>query len=337
MERAGPRRPRHGDRRERVTHDAARARGSTQPEMPTGQIVLQPPPQIEPQRGRQRRADERHPDARQPRARSCWSRPWASRDRRPQLHRRRHVPLRHARLHHRPARPAAEAARPAGDRLAHGVPPLPRQRPQGRPRGRRPAAPRADLAPPRPAALPVAGRGAVAGVGARHASDPDFLHVRYGVCAQPLVARAGAAGERRRSTRSTRPPRPPCTGCSSCTGCQPDLPASIDLRAFDRVEVCGPEEPARSLARVDDLLGDRASTPPTTSSSRCSARSRTSPTGTGSSGCRTPRAPGSPTPSGRCGWSSTSLATCRRCSRPTSATGRGSAPTSARRRRTSCW
>ena len=30
---------------------------------------------------------------------------------------------------------------------------------------------------------------------------------------------------------------------------QPDLPASIDLRAFDRVEVCGDEERARSLAR----------------------------------------------------------------------------------------
>ncbi|HEU5456809.1 MAG TPA: type VII secretion protein EccCa, partial [Nocardioides sp.] len=31
---------------------------------------------------------------------------------------------------------------------------------------------------------------------------------------------------------------------------QPDLPASIDLRAFDRIELCGPEEPARSLARA---------------------------------------------------------------------------------------
>ena len=31
---------------------------------------------------------------------------------------------------------------------------------------------------------------------------------------------------------------------------QPDLPASVDLRAFDRIEVCGPEEPARSLARA---------------------------------------------------------------------------------------
>ena len=38
-----------------------------EPEMPTGQIVLQPPPQIEPERGRQRRPDERDPDARQPR------------------------------------------------------------------------------------------------------------------------------------------------------------------------------------------------------------------------------------------------------------------------------
>ena len=37
------------------------------PEMPSGQIVLQPPPEIAAERGRQRRADERHPDARQPR------------------------------------------------------------------------------------------------------------------------------------------------------------------------------------------------------------------------------------------------------------------------------
>ena len=35
------------------------------------------------------------------------------------------------------------------------------------------------------------------------ASDPSFLHVRYGLCAQPLVARAGAAGE-----RAGRPGRP---------------------------------------------------------------------------------------------------------------------------------
>ena len=31
---------------------------------------------------------------------------------------------------------------------------------------------------------------------------------------------------------------------------QPNLPASIDLRAFDRVELCGSEDPARSLARA---------------------------------------------------------------------------------------
>ena len=31
---------------------------------------------------------------------------------------------------------------------------------------------------------------------------------------------------------------------------QPDLPASIDLRAFDRIEVCGEEEQARALARA---------------------------------------------------------------------------------------
>ena len=156
-----------------------------EPEMPTGQIVLQAPPEIEQRRGRQRRADERHPDARQPRLDRAGGHDGLA-HRRPQLHRGGHVPLRHARLHRRPARPAAEAARPAGDRLAHRVPPLPRQRPQGRPRGRRPAAPGADLAPPRPGRAARARRGAVPGVGARHAPTPNFLHVRYGVCAQPL-------------------------------------------------------------------------------------------------------------------------------------------------------
>ena len=79
-------------------------------------------------------------------------------------------------------------------------------------------------------------------------ADPDFLHVRYGVCAQPL------------SLELVPPESTPIDQVDPAAASalhrllvvhrlQPDLPASIDLRAFDRVEVCGPEEPARSLAR----------------------------------------------------------------------------------------
>lgn len=79
-------------------------------------------------------------------------------------------------------------------------------------------------------------------------SDPDFLHVRYGLCAQPL------------SLELVPPESTPIDQVDPAAASalhrllvvhriQPDLPASIDLRAFDRVEVCGAEEPARSLAR----------------------------------------------------------------------------------------
>jgi S-DNA-T family DNA segregation ATPase FtsK/SpoIIIE len=79
-------------------------------------------------------------------------------------------------------------------------------------------------------------------------SDPDFLHVRYGLCAQPL------------SLELVPPESTPIDQVDPAAASalhrllvvhrlQPDLPASIDLRAFDRLEVCGPEEPARALAR----------------------------------------------------------------------------------------
>ena len=78
--------------------------------------------------------------------------------------------------------------------------------------------------------------------------DPQFLHVRYGVCHQPL------------SLELIPPESAPIDQVDPAAASalhrllvvhrlQPDLPASVDLRAFDRVEVCGPEEPARSLAR----------------------------------------------------------------------------------------
>ncbi|HEX5089616.1 MAG TPA: type VII secretion protein EccCa [Nocardioides sp.] len=79
--------------------------------------------------------------------------------------------------------------------------------------------------------------------------DQQFLHVRYGVCHQPL------------SLELVPPESAPIDQVDPAAASalhrllvvhrlQPDLPASVDLRAFDRIEVCGPEEPARSLARA---------------------------------------------------------------------------------------
>ncbi|MCW2765204.1 MAG: cell division protein FtsK/SpoIIIE, partial [Nocardioides sp.] len=79
--------------------------------------------------------------------------------------------------------------------------------------------------------------------------DPRYLNVRYGVCAQPL------------SLELVPPESAPIDGGDPAAAAalrrllvvhriQPDLPASLDLRAFDRIEVCGPEQPARSLARA---------------------------------------------------------------------------------------
>src|SRR3954454_5046296 len=79
-------------------------------------------------------------------------------------------------------------------------------------------------------------------------SDPGFLHVRYGVCAQPLALELVPP-------ESTPIDQVDPAAASALHRLlvvhrlQPDLPASIDLRAFDRVEVCGAEGPARSIAR----------------------------------------------------------------------------------------
>ena len=59
------------------------------------------------ERGRQRRPDERDPDARQPRLDRARGDHGRRGQQDPQLPRRGHVPLRHARLHHRADRPAA--------------------------------------------------------------------------------------------------------------------------------------------------------------------------------------------------------------------------------------
>lgn len=100
---------------------------------------------------------------------------------------------------------------------------------------------------PEPAALPPLADER-SRVWERSSSDPGFLHVRYGVCAQPLALELVPP-------ESTPIDQVDPAAASALHRLlvvhrlQPDLPASIDLRAFDRVEVCGPEDPARSLAR----------------------------------------------------------------------------------------
>ncbi len=80
-------------------------------------------------------------------------------------------------------------------------------------------------------------------------NDTGFLHVRYGLCAQPL------------SIDLVPPDSTPIDQVDPAAASalhrllvvhriQPHLPASIDLRAFDGIEVCGPEEQARALARA---------------------------------------------------------------------------------------
>ncbi|HWJ65757.1 MAG TPA: type VII secretion protein EccCa [Nocardioides sp.] len=83
----------------------------------------------------------------------------------------------------------------------------------------------------------------------RSSADPSFLQVRYGTCAQPLALEL------------VPPEGAPIDDVDPASASalhrllvvhrlQPDLPASIDLRAFDRIEVCGGEEEARSMARA---------------------------------------------------------------------------------------
>ncbi|KRF16512.1 ATP-binding protein [Nocardioides sp. Soil797] len=80
-------------------------------------------------------------------------------------------------------------------------------------------------------------------------SDERFLHVRYGLSSQPL------------SLELVPPESAPIEQVDPAAASalhrllvvhrvQPNLPASIDLRAFDRIELTGPVETARALARA---------------------------------------------------------------------------------------
>lgn len=83
----------------------------------------------------------------------------------------------------------------------------------------------------------------------RSGADPAFLQVRYGTCAQPLALELeppeGTALEDVDPAAASALHR-----LLVVHRLQPDLPASIDLRAFSRIEACGPEEEARSLVRA---------------------------------------------------------------------------------------
>lgn len=101
---------------------------------------------------------------------------------------------------------------------------------------------------PEPAALPALAEDRTR-VWERSAADPAFLQVRYGVCAQPLaldlVPPEGAPIDDVDPASASALHR-----LLVVHRLQPDLPASIDLRAFDRIEICGGEEDARSMARA---------------------------------------------------------------------------------------
>ncbi len=101
---------------------------------------------------------------------------------------------------------------------------------------------------PAPASLPALAEER-SRVWERGTQDPYHLQVRYGVCAQPLALEL------------VPPESAPIDDVDPAAASalhrllvvhrhQPDLPASIDLRAFDRIEVCGEEDQARALARA---------------------------------------------------------------------------------------
>ncbi|WP_244931002.1 type VII secretion protein EccCa [Nocardioides sp. W7] len=100
---------------------------------------------------------------------------------------------------------------------------------------------------PEPAALPALAQER-SRLWRHRSTDERFLRVRYGLSAQPLalelVPPEDAHGHADPAAVSA------LHRLLAAHRLQPDLPASVDLRAFARLQVCGPEEPARSLARA---------------------------------------------------------------------------------------
>jgi len=101
---------------------------------------------------------------------------------------------------------------------------------------------------PDPSALPAVAEDG-SRVWERTSDDDSHLHVRYGTSSQPLalelVPPESAAIEQLDPVGASALHR-----LLSVHRVQPDLPAAIDLAAFSRIEVIGLAEPARSLARA---------------------------------------------------------------------------------------
>ena len=130
--------------------------------------------------------------------------------------------------------------------------------------------------------------------------DDGFLHVRYGLCAQPLslelVPPESAAVDQVDPAAASALHR-----LLVVHRVQPNLPASIDLRAFDRIEVCGPEEQARSLARAMICSAAAFHSPEHLVVAVLCLRAEPRPLGLAEVAAPRPERQQS-TPSARCGW-----------------------------------
>jgi len=101
---------------------------------------------------------------------------------------------------------------------------------------------------PDPEALPVLAAER-SRVWERGPGDPAFLRVRYALTAQPLLLEL-VPPESDPSSSADPVAAAALRRLLGVHRLQPDLPATIDLPTVGRVELCGPDEPARSLARA---------------------------------------------------------------------------------------
>ncbi len=101
---------------------------------------------------------------------------------------------------------------------------------------------------PEPASLPSLAEERTR-VWERAVTDSEFLQVRYAVCSRPLSL-ALVAPDCASSDRVDPAAAAALHRLLAVHRVQPNLPATVDLRAFDRIEICGTAEQARSLARA---------------------------------------------------------------------------------------
>lgn len=101
---------------------------------------------------------------------------------------------------------------------------------------------------PDPAALPSVAEER-SRIWERNAHDPGFLHVRYGVCTQPLALEL-VPPEARAADDADPAAASALHRLLAVHRHQRDLPSSVDLRAFASVEACGDRSDTRALARA---------------------------------------------------------------------------------------